>query len=78
MRQLANRVVERLELLRLDAGVIDRATEVGSHRLRALDAIHLATALTIRRELDAVVTYDQRLGAAVADEGLRVEAPTAS
>ena len=39
-----------------------------------LDAIHLASALAIRRELTAFVAYDKRLLAAAKDAGL----PTAS
>ena len=42
--------------------------------LRSLDAIHLATALLIRHEVDVLMSYDQRMLVAAAAHGL----PTAS
>jgi hypothetical protein len=72
---LAARALEPVELLQMDGVVLDRACEVGPPGLRALDAIHLASALTLGRELDAVVTYDRRLASAAEQVGLRVESP---
>ena len=43
--------------------------------IRSLDAIHLATALSLGRELDCVVTYDERMAAAAASLGLSVRTP---
>lgn len=43
--------------------------------LRALDAIHLASALAVGAALDGFVCYDQRLGIAARREGLAVVAP---
>jgi hypothetical protein len=43
-------------------------------KLRSLDAIHLATARILAPELDALVTYHERLIVAATDAGL----PTAS
>jgi hypothetical protein len=43
--------------------------------LHSLDAIHLASALTIRDELSAFVAYDLRLGDAAAVAGLPVVRP---
>jgi hypothetical protein len=73
---LVRGVVERIELLRLDDQILDRASEVGPTDLRTLDAIHLASALAIGRELDAVVTYDRRLAAAAEEAGFAVMSPT--
>jgi hypothetical protein len=73
---LVRGVVERIELLRLDDQILDRASEVGPTDLRTLDAIHLASALAIGRELDAVVTYDRRLAAAAEGAGFAVLTPT--
>ena len=61
-------------LIELTPSVRDLAREVGAPHLRALDAIHLATALSIREDLD-FVTYDVRLAAAARAEGLRVVQP---
>lgn len=44
--------------------------------LRTLDAIHLATALRLGSDLDAVVTYDNRLAEAARTLGLPVAAPS--
>jgi hypothetical protein len=74
--RLVRGVVERIELLRLDDQILDRASEVGPNDLRTLDAIHLASALAIGRELDAVVTYDRRLAAAAEGAGFAVLSPT--
>ena len=43
--------------------------------LRSLDAIHLATALLIREDVDALLTYDDRLAAAATAHGLQVATP---
>jgi predicted nucleic acid-binding protein len=72
---LAVRVLEPIELLRLDDAILDRAGEVGVPALRTLDAIHLASALSLGRELDALVTYDRRLAVAAQEAGLPVESP---
>lgn len=74
--RLVRGVVERIELLRLDDQILDRAGELGPNDLRTLDAIHLASALAIGRELDAVVTYDRRLAAAAEEAGFAVRSPT--
>lgn len=59
----------------LDAGIANRAAELSPASLRALDAIHLATALAIGDELTAFVTYDVRLADAARAAGLEVVAP---
>jgi predicted nucleic acid-binding protein len=44
-------------------------------RLRTLDAIHLACALALGSELQALISYDMRLSQAAADVGLVPIAP---
>jgi len=73
--RLGRRVLDRFELLLLDAGILDRASEVGPPNLRTLDAVHLASALALDRELDAFVTYDRRLAEAADLVGLPVTSP---
>jgi hypothetical protein len=46
--------------------------------LRALDAIHLATAMTVAEELDTFFVYDTNLQAAASHQGLSVDAPVRS
>lgn len=66
-------VMGEVTILDLTIPIADRAaTLVG---LRALDAIHLATALEARSALDGIVTYDARQAGVAAAEGLNVLAP---
>ena len=46
-------------------------------QLLSLDAIHLASAIEMRNELDAFLTYDTRLAEAARQNGLTVAMPTA-
>lgn len=56
--------------------VLDRAALLdGGARLRSLDAIHLASALRLARDLSSVVTYDRRMAAAAESLGVPVDAP---
>jgi predicted nucleic acid-binding protein len=56
-------------------GATERAAMLESHLLRSLDALHLSAALEIGDELDAVLTYDQRLADAAQALGIDVVAP---
>jgi predicted nucleic acid-binding protein len=61
--------------LDMSAAVLEKASRLPDSMLRSLDAIHLATALLVRDDLDAVLTYDDRLATAAASHGLTVESP---
>jgi predicted nucleic acid-binding protein len=63
-------------LLPLDDAVLDKAASIDPATLRSLDALHLATALSIREEIGVFITYDQRLGGAAAEQGLPVSRPS--
>lgn len=65
-----------VSLLPLRDVLLDDATALGPPVLRSLDAIHLATALSIRDDIGVFLTYDQRLGSAAAERGLPVTSPT--
>jgi predicted nucleic acid-binding protein len=67
-------VVRRVRDIRITASVLTRAAGARPVALRALDAIHLASALAVRHDLTAFVCYDKRLLAAAQEAGL----PTAS
>lgn len=67
--------LEGVALLPLDHAVLDEASSLEPTGLRSLDALHLATALSIRDELGALVCYDERLGEAAADRGFKVVRP---
>ena len=55
--------------------MLAEATALEPAGLRTLDALHLATALTIRSDIGAFLAYDDRLAAAAASRGLPVVAP---
>jgi predicted nucleic acid-binding protein len=63
-------------LIPLDDRVLDAAAVLEPPTLRSLDAIHLATALSLEDDLGAMFVYDERLAQAARAAGLRVEAPT--
>ena len=63
--------------LPLDDTLLDDAATLGPANLRSLDAIHLATAVSIREEIGAFITYDWRLVQAAQANGLPVVTPGA-
>lgn len=73
----ALRVVDAVVLFRLSPQICEAAgTLVGQLGVRSLDALHLATAVSQRSHLTALVTYDRRLADAAESLGLRVESPS--
>lgn len=58
--------------------MIDEAAEAGKLSLRTLDAIYLASALSIRVDLTAFVAYDNRLVAAAEAAGIEPIRPSAA
>jgi predicted nucleic acid-binding protein len=60
-------------LIELSKDIRDRAILLGA-KLRALDAIHLSTAMALDDDVD-FITYDERLAAAAREHGLRVVQP---
>jgi predicted nucleic acid-binding protein len=68
-------VFETLSVLAFDARIAARAAALSPAGLRALEAIHLATALELADELAAFVSYDDRLSAAARDLGMPVVSP---
>lgn len=74
---LAIETLHAASLIALKPAVLDSASRLGLLTLRSLDAIHLASALTIRDELEAFVAYDARLLEAAAALGLPIASPGA-
>lgn len=70
-------LLDALTLVELDEGIRRLAGTVGSPSLRSLDAIHLATALSLADDLDAFCCYDRRLAIDAEAAGLTVLAPGA-
>ena len=71
----ARSVLSRVVLVAMDSWILDAATSLEPAELRSLDAIHLATALTLQPEADMFVSYDERLNTAAAGVGLQVVTP---
>jgi len=69
------RVLDGVEIVELDVAIARAAETLGPPALRTLDAIHLATALMLGAELDAFVTYDDRMADAARAVGLPVVRP---
>ena len=74
----ARALVSQLDLIPLSGALIGEAADAGDPVLRTLDAIHLASALSIRIELTAFVAYDNRLLAAAKAAGIKPIRPSAA
>lgn len=70
-----DRVLRSVLAVEVDEAIARRAVDVGPTGLRTLDAIHLATAIEVGPEVDAFVTYDDRLAEAARALGLPVVRP---
>ena len=66
-----------LALLPMDDEVLHAAASLEPPELRSLDAIHLATALSIGDRVGVVFCYDERLADAAESAGLSVARPGA-
>jgi uncharacterized protein len=71
----ARTVMSRIALVELDEDLARAAAELDPPELRTLDAIHLATAISLGRDLGALCAYDVRLGDAAAANTIMVFAP---
>ena len=71
----AEAAMRRFSLVALDAELRHEAARVRPADLRTLDAIHLASCLRVRAQVDAVLAYDRKLTAALRTHGLSVAAP---
>ena len=59
----------------IDDDIVEGAVNEPDRRLRSLHAIHLATARVLGPDLDAVVSYDDRLIRAATEAGLATVSP---
>lgn len=71
----ARDVLAGVHLIRPDDALFAAAARLEPAPLRTLDAIHLATALSLGSELAGMVVYDQRLTAAARRAHITVWAP---
>jgi predicted nucleic acid-binding protein len=68
-------LVRRIREIWMSPGVLTRAVSARPAGLSSLDAVHLASAMTIKRDLTAFVSYDPRLLDAAKEAGLPVASP---
>ncbi len=71
----ARALLSQLDLIPLSGALIEQVADTGDPVLRTMDALHLASALSIRAELTAFVAYDHRLLAAAAAAGIETTRP---
>jgi predicted nucleic acid-binding protein len=71
----ARAFLEGVALLPLDDAVLDEAASLDPAKLRSLDALHLATALSVSDEIGVFLAYDDRLVSAAVERGLVVSQP---
>lgn len=68
-------VLRELNYVDVDEDLVENAGRLAPPSLRSLDALQLASALTVRDEIAAFVAYDKRLQDAALLVGLEVRAP---
>ena len=71
----ARAVISGTMLLTIDDEVLELAARLDPLMLRTLDAIHLASAIRLGTDLDALVTYDRRMIGAAQQLGLPAISP---
>lgn len=71
----AERVLDLIQLIKVDDELLDEAVAMPPEALRTLDALHLAAASALEDMLETVVTYDDRMAAGCKLLRLPVSAP---
>jgi predicted nucleic acid-binding protein len=69
------KVIKRIARVALSPDVLDDSATLPPQDLSPAQAIHLASALAVKRDLTAFVSYDEPLLAAARDVGLPVASP---
>ncbi len=73
--QTAQWLLDSLTLITLPSRTFTCASKMEPNQLKSLDAIHLAAALELGDELDAIITYDNRLAEAARYNGIELVGP---
>jgi len=68
-------VLATIDLVRVNERILNAAGALLPAELRSLDAIHLATARLLGRDVSQVVTYDERMANAAKCLGFKVVTP---
>jgi len=69
------RQMRSVQKVNVTTAILESASAIPPQSLRSADAIHLASAVSIRRDLTVFVAYDKRLLAAAKDAGLPTACP---
>jgi predicted nucleic acid-binding protein len=72
----AGQVLEGIVFLAFDTAIAEAAKQIAPPILGSIDAIHLATALSLGDDLGGFVCYDRRLAEAAKAAGLPLLAPS--
>lgn len=72
----ARAVLDSITLIEVTATIFEEAGRLDPTVLRSLDAIHLATTLSLGDEIESIVTYDDRLSHAARSMGISVISPS--
>lgn len=72
----ANAALLTITLLPIDQPILQAAGELEPAELRSLDALHLATILSLGQDLERVYCYDARLTSATRAHGIEVAEPS--
>jgi len=68
-------VLSRVDIIRVNDRVLTTAGTLLPASLRSIDAIHLATALELGRDLGQIVTYDERMRDGAEQLGMKAASP---
>lgn len=73
--EVTQQALDTVSLVLPSATTFRTAGGLGPSRLRALDSLHLATALEIGDDLDGIVTYDTRIAQGARASSINVLTP---
>jgi predicted nucleic acid-binding protein len=68
-------ILHGMTFVGIDDDLLRRAAGLPPRILRTLDAIHIASALLLGDELEALITYDRRMAEAAESMGITVVSP---
>jgi len=73
---LSHEVLSNIEMISIDDAVISISENLPSFvTLRALDSIHIASALSVKASIKGIITYDREMIKAALDLGFKILSP---
>lgn len=78
LMERAHSVLSKIRIIKMKSAVLVRAERLPDHvNVRGMDAIHLASANTLGKIGQIIVTYDKNMAKAAQELGYQVESPGA-